>query len=256
MKCLRTSTASTTMKTASIGATLSPTLSLLLLPFSAAKATTANLFVFPSAVELQTNKALYEKLNITKISQLYQLQYNDLEVLEGFKSKKINNLLESIESSKNPELSSFIYSLGINGVGSKTAKDLAKNFGTLSSVMTAKFEDLLKIKDIGDTIAENIVGFFKSEENIQLIKDLLNAGIVVKELNSDIIKDSIFTSKSVVLTGTLENMSRDEAKSILQNNDLDYEIIGNGETVISQTPSPNDTLYSSLTKIILYQTLI
>lgn len=164
----------------------------------------------------KTIALLYDKLGVNNVSQLYDLEAKDLEVLEGFKTKKITNLLNSIESSKNPELSSFVFALGINGVGLKTAKDLARTFGTLENIQNATFEKLVDIKDIGDTIARNIIVFFETQENKQLIQSLLSKGIKIKESLIIDNLDSKFSGKSVVLTGTLDNMSRDDATRYLE----------------------------------------
>ncbi|MGN0961541.1 MAG: NAD-dependent DNA ligase LigA, partial [Christensenellales bacterium] len=164
----------------------------------------------------KTIRQLYDILNITRFSHLYNLSSNELGVLDGFKSKKINNLLSSIEQSKKPKLSNFIFALGINGVGEKTAKDLSKTFKTLDNLKNATLEDLLSIKDIGEVIAQNIVDFFKNEDNIRLVSELLDCGIVIQEIENKINSNSLFTDKSVVLTGTLENMTRDEASDYLE----------------------------------------
>ena len=158
---------------------------------------------------------LFKVLNVTKVSDLYKLQNSDLSILEGFKEKKINNLLNSIQKSKNVTLDRFIYSLGINGVGSKTAKDLARHFGTFENLTNAKLEDLIAIKDIGDTIAQNIVEYFQNSQNLSLICELFDSGIKLESLDS-INLDSVFAGKTVVITGTLENMSRDEATTLLE----------------------------------------
>ena len=158
---------------------------------------------------------LFKVLNVTKVSDLYKLQNSDLSILEGFKEKKINNLLNSIQKSKNVTLDRFIYSLGINGVGSKTAKDLARHFGTFKNLKNAKLEDLIAIKDIGDTIAQNIVEYFQNSQNLSLICELFDSGIKLESLDS-INLDSVFAGKTVVITGTLENMSRDEATTLLE----------------------------------------
>ena len=158
---------------------------------------------------------LFKVLNVTKVSDLYKLQNSDLSILEGFKEKKIKNLLNSIQKSKNVTLDRFIYSLGINGVGSKTAKDLARHFGTFENLKNAKLEDLIAIKDIGDTIAQNIVEYFQNSQNLSLICELFDSGIKLESLDS-INLDSVFAGKTVVITGTLENMSRDEATTLLE----------------------------------------
>ena len=164
----------------------------------------------------KTCRTLYERLGVTRPSQLYILTPIELQILEGFKDKKINNLLLSIEKSKSAQLSRFIYALGISGVGEKTAKDLANTFGTLDNIKMAKFDDIIAIKDIGDVIANNIIEFFKNDKNLKEIDELLASGITIEELSNNRITGSRFDGKSVVLTGTLENMSRDEATSYLE----------------------------------------
>lgn len=164
----------------------------------------------------KTIKQLYDILNVTKFSQLYRLSGNELALLDGFKTKKINNTLNAIENSKNPNLSNFIYALGINGVGEKTAKDLAKKFGTLENIMQATFEECITIKDVGDVIANYIVEYFSNSENLSEIKDLLALGIVVKESQNIDTIESVFAGKSGVLTGTLENFTRNKATEYLE----------------------------------------
>lgn len=163
----------------------------------------------------KTIESLYKILNVKSIEELYDLKSQDLEILEGFKTKKIQNLLASIENSKNPELSAFVYALGINGVGLKTAKDLARIYGTLDNIMKADYQSLVDIKDIGETIANNIVEFFADEKNINIINNLLEKGIAIQE-QKQVNVPSRFSSKSVVLTGTLDNMSRDDATRLLE----------------------------------------
>ena len=163
----------------------------------------------------KTISAMYEILGVRKITDLYLLTEEDLSKLNAFKDKKINNTITSLKSSKNVELGNFIYALGINGVGSKTAKDLANKFGTLENIINADFDKLVDIKDVGDIIANNIVKFFENQDNMELILKLKELGINIKD--SEVISfESIFTGKSIVLTGTLDGMSRDEASAILE----------------------------------------
>lgn len=163
----------------------------------------------------KTIEQLYRVLNLKNVSELYDLEEKDLEILEGFKSKKIRNLLDSIAKSKNCELSAFLFSLGINGVGAKTAKDIAKKFGNLNNIMNADFDSLIDIKDVGDIIANNIIEYFRNVSNIDIINKLLSKGISFAN-DEGIVNDSIFAGKSVVLTGTLENLSRDDASKLLE----------------------------------------
>lgn len=163
----------------------------------------------------KTVSSLIDTLNLSKVSDLYSLTANDLSVLEGFKAKKISNMLASIEKSKNCSLDAFIYALGINGVGSKTAKDFAKTFCNLDNLKNASFKDLVDIKDVGDTIAQNIVDFFQDDKNLKLIDELFSAGIKIKETKNNIIS-SKYSGKTFVLTGTLEKFTRNEATELLE----------------------------------------
>jgi len=158
---------------------------------------------------------LNKTLGLKDFVDIYHLKFDDFKDIEGFKDKKINNLLNSIEKSKKCKLSSFLYSLGINGVGEKTAKDISKKFKTLENIISADFDQLILIKDIGDTIANNIVEYFNNENFLSQINKLIDMGIEIEDVESEIV-ESIFSDKTVVLTGTLENMSRAEAQTILE----------------------------------------
>lgn len=159
--------------------------------------------------------ALNKQLNVTKLAQLYSLTYFDLASLEGFKDKKINNTLDSINASKNPNFANFIYALGINGVGEKTAKDLAKKFASLTDLSNATVEDLVAINDIGEIMANSIYDYFNSELGKTTINELLNCGIKIN-YNNKVVLNENFAGKNVVLTGTLEKFTRDEAKAMLE----------------------------------------
>ena len=177
-------------------------------------------FVSKNAMNIEglsekTIEALFDKLGLKNFVDIYNLTPMELTIVDGFKTKKINNLLASIENSKNRKLNNFIFALGINGVGDKTAKDIASKFGSLDTVMMAAAKELLDIKDIGEVIANNIVDYFKNEDNLSQIRQLLSVGISIETVDTKVV-ESIFTGKTVVLTGTLDNMSRDQAKSILE----------------------------------------
>lgn len=164
----------------------------------------------------KTIELLYDKLGVKTICDLYKLSESDLTVLPGFKSKKINNLIASLEKSKDAELSNFIYSLGINGVGEKTAKDLVSKFGSLDNIKNATFDDLVAIKDVGDIIAENIIDFFKDDKNNHTISELIELGLNISNSSSEKIEGSVFADKTVVLTGTLSKYGRTEATKLLE----------------------------------------
>ncbi len=164
----------------------------------------------------KTIKLLYEKLGLRKISDIYELKYEDLLNLKKFKETKANKLIKSIENSKNVTISSFIYALGIKNVGLKTAKDLVKNFKSFEKIKFASFDELMNVRDIGDIVAESIVGYFKNEKNLREIENLFSKGIRLLEEKFE--ENEYLSGKKVVLTGTLENFSRLEATKILENN--------------------------------------
>lgn len=163
----------------------------------------------------KTAEQLFEKLDIKSIADLYRIKKDELLTLEKFGEKKSQNLLDSIEKSKNCDLPSFIYALGIPNVGKKTAKDLAKKFRTLENIIKASFEELISIQDVGDIVAESVLEFFKEDKIINSIEELLNLG-VRPIYDVEEVKESSFLSKTVVVTGSLEGYSRTEIKEKLE----------------------------------------
>lgn len=161
----------------------------------------------------------FYNLNYLKnISDFYKLkEYKDeLMELEGFGEKSINNLLENIENSKTNSLERLVFGLGIKHVGKKTAKVLSEYYNTLDNLMNSNIEELSTIPDIGDIIASSIKNYFDKEENIKLIEHLkennINTTFIGKEKNIN----ELFNNKIFVLTGTLESMSRNEAKELIE----------------------------------------
>lgn len=160
---------------------------------------------------------LYEELDLKNISDIYELKYEDLIELERFGPKKAQNLLDAIEKSKTVSLGSFIYALGIPNVGKKTATELAEHFNSLENIIHSKAEELIEIPDIGDIVASSIVDFFHDEKIIESIEKLLSEGFEIKHEKAEVIsQDSIFNGKTVVITGTIENMSRNEVGDIVK----------------------------------------
>ena len=154
---------------------------------------------------------------IKDFSDFYNLAlYKDeLMKLEGFGTKSIDNLLESVEKSKQNKLDKLLFALGIRHVGAKTAKILAVNFQNIDNLMNANFDDLVNINEIGNIIAKSVYDYFKSEENIKIINKL-------KKLNLNTSYDEVlelddnFNNKSFVLTGTLEKFTREELTKIIE----------------------------------------
>jgi DNA ligase (NAD+) len=160
----------------------------------------------------KTAGQLVEAFDIADVSGLYDLQYDELVKLEGWQDKKAQNLIDALEKSKQTDLSSFIFALGILNVGKKTARDLAKKYKTLENFRNATRESLIEIGDIGEIVADSILEFLNNENT--LIDALLEKGISPKAEEEKNI-DSYFSNKGVVLTGKLENMTRDEAGDII-----------------------------------------
>lgn len=165
----------------------------------------------------KTILSLYEKLGVCEPADLFKLTKEQLLTLDKVKEKKAENILNAIEKSKNPSLDKFIFAIGIPEVGEKTAKDIAKTFLSLDAVMNATIEQLLEIKAIGNIIAQNVVEFFSDEKNISSVSDLLNQGVKIQEMQqTKVSENSEFLNKTVVLTGSLEHYTRDEAKQIIE----------------------------------------
>ncbi len=158
---------------------------------------------------------LFDEFNVYKFSDLYRLSYEQLSKLDGFKDKKISNLLASVEKSKTVELSNFIFSLGIDGVGKKTAKDLAKKYKTLENLSNATVEDLLNTEEIGQIMATNVFDYFHNEKNKEEIHDLIKLGVKINEISTQE-KDGIFKGLNVVITGTLSSFKRRDAQKIIE----------------------------------------
>lgn len=165
---------------------------------------------------IKTAEQMYDNLGVRKLSQIYSLTAEDISKLDGFKDKKINNLLTAIEKSKECKLNNLISSLSINGVGEKTAKDLAKKYNTLDDLINASAEELSKIKDIGPVIAKNIKEYFLDDDNLAILRELKDAGI--KITNTAVAQNGVFSGLKIVLTGTLPSYTRDEAKALIEQN--------------------------------------
>lgn len=163
----------------------------------------------------KTAEKLLNELDIRDLPEIYEIKYEDLIKLEGFKEKKSNKLLDAIERSKDVSLESFVYALGINNVGIKTARDLAQHFKSLDRMKEASFEELIEVGDIGPIIAESIIEFFHDEEILKAIDKLLSEGVKphFEELETT---ESIFTDKTVVITGTIEGLNRKEIKEAVE----------------------------------------
>ena len=163
----------------------------------------------------KTAEQLFEKLDIRSIADLYKLDYEKLLTLDKFGPKKAQNLLDAVERSKTPELYRFIYALGIPNVGVKTAKDLVNKFKSIEGLKSATFDELVSVQDVGDIVAKCVLEFFNEEKVLATIDELLKLG-VNPLFEEQVIVESSFNGKTVVVTGTLQNYSRGEIKAKLE----------------------------------------
>ena len=163
---------------------------------------------------------LYNYGYIKDISDIYILdKYKvELEQLEGFGKKSVDNLFKSIEDSKHNNLDKLLFGLGIKQVGSKTAKIICKKYGNLDNIMNASLEELVNINDIGPVIAQNIVDYFNDSKNMDIINRLKQYGVNMEYIyDSNYREDDNFKDKTFVLTGTLNNITRNDASLLIEN---------------------------------------
>ncbi len=160
-----------------------------------------------------------EKL-IADVADLYKLSKEQLLALERMGEKSASNLLQAIEASKANSLEKLLFGIGIRHVGAKAAKTLAQVFGTMDRLAEATGEELVAIHDIGEKMADSIVTFFQKEEVHELLKELKAAGVNMEYKGLQPVPaeqlDSVFAGKTVVLTGKLEQLTRNEAKEKIE----------------------------------------
>lgn len=159
---------------------------------------------------------LFTKKLVSSLSDIYALSADDLAKLDGFKKKSVQNLLESIDKSRHVSLSRFILSLGIKHVGEGIAEILAENAGSIEKLSLLNVEDLKEIQGIGSKIAHSVVDYFKDPVNVKEIHMLLMMGVKPQGVKVTRRMDHDFSGKTFVLTGSLQNYSRDEATALIK----------------------------------------
>src|SRR6267378_3038342 len=157
---------------------------------------------------------LTERGMVKNVADLYRLTQDDLLKLERMGEKSAENVLREIQASKKLPLERVIFGLGIRFVGERTAQFLAEHFGSIDAIMQATSEELEEVNEVGPRIAESIVEFFSDEHNRKLVHDLRNAGLTLTGQKKE--KGTQLAGKTFVLTGTLANYSRDEAKKLIE----------------------------------------
>ncbi|MEF3353282.1 NAD-dependent DNA ligase LigA [Paenibacillus sp. GYB006] len=161
---------------------------------------------------------LYDEVGLKEPADLYSLTYEDIIGLSRFGEKKANNLLQAIEDSKGRDLASFLYALGIPNTGKSTTRMLAEHYRDLHRIMDASVDELVELPDVGQIVAESIVSFFQDPFVRASIEKMLSLGVEAKapEEPQVVVTDSFFSGKTVVLTGTLHKLTRDEATERLE----------------------------------------
>ncbi|MDD2758439.1 MAG: NAD-dependent DNA ligase LigA [Patescibacteria group bacterium] len=149
---------------------------------------------------------------IKDAADLFTLTVGDLEELDRFGELSAKNLVQAIAASREVTLARFINGLGITHVGEETAEDIADYFGTLEKFMKASEEQLFEVNGVGDKVAKAIIEYFKDKKNVAYVEKLLANGVIIKKQETRNKKQGKLAGQSFVLTGTLESMSRDEAK--------------------------------------------
>lgn len=163
----------------------------------------------PAIIETFVNEGM-----IAKTYDIYNLDFNKILSLEGFKETSANNIINSVNNSKNNDLSKLIFALGIRHIGAKAGKLLADYFKDIDLVMNASVDDILQIDGFGKIMAESVVEFFSSDSTKELIEKLKEAGVNMKSTN--VVEDTRFSSMTFVLTGTLPTLKRAEATKIIE----------------------------------------
>jgi len=166
-------------------------------------------------------RQLVETERVRTAADLYQLSRSDLLGLERMGEKSAGKLLRSIEASKQTTLARFLFALGISQVGEVTARVLARELGSLNAVMSADEEALVALPDIGPMVAQSITRFFEQTTNRQVIEGLLSAGVTWddptgRQENATDNAGQTLEGLTFVLTGTLENLTRDEARAAIE----------------------------------------
>lgn len=151
---------------------------------------------------------------ISKTYDIYNLDYEKIAALEGFKETSANNIKTSIDKSKDNDLGKLIFALGIRHIGAKAGKLLAEHFKNIDNIISANVDDILEIDGYGQVMAESVVDYFNSASTIELIDKLKASGVNME--SKTVIKDERFAGMTFVLTGTLPTLKRSEASKIIE----------------------------------------
>ena len=162
----------------------------------------------------KTVELLVDKLGVRSVADLYALNADSLLRLDGFKMRKAQNIIEALEKSKNVSLPQFIFALGLDNVGTVTAKELAAVFGSVDNLKNATTQQLTAIDGVGEIVAEGIAQYFRESQNLDIIQKLKEIGIDPQFQMA--VTTGAFLGKKVVLTGSLSHYTRSEASKIIE----------------------------------------
>ena len=179
-------------------------------------------------------KQLLDNNMISRIQDIYNLDFEGFALLEKQGKKSADNLKKAIEKSKDQKLSKLLFGLGIRYVGAKISKLLADHFGNIDDIMRANYLELIMIDEIGEKIAQSVVDFFQKQSNLDMVMDLKESG--VKFFHETLDKGDKLADLKFLITGTLKDFSRKEIKDLIEENggrvisavskNLDYLIVG------------------------------
>ncbi|MGM0497729.1 MAG: NAD-dependent DNA ligase LigA [Bacteroidota bacterium] len=177
-------------------------------------------FVSRRAMDIEaaeaTIEALYNKGLINDLSDLFQLQKEDLLKLERFAEKSAQNLIDSINAAKEVPFPRVLYALGIRFVGETVAKTLAKHFRSIDKLANASYEELIEVPEIGERIAQSILNYFNDPKNQKIIQKLKKAGVQMELETEEEKSTGKLAKKTFVISGTFQQASRDELKQLIE----------------------------------------
>ena len=159
---------------------------------------------------------LADKKMIHDVADIYDLTVDDALKIDGFKEKSANNLINAIENSKSRNLDKLVFALGIRNVGAKAATLLCEEFNSIEGLINAQITDIIKIDGIGDIMAESVAEYFKSESVRNVIRRLREKGVNMQYTSS--VESDVLKGRTIVVTGTLPTLSRDEAEKLIRDN--------------------------------------
>ncbi len=176
----------------------------------------------------ETVKGLINEGLIRDVSDLYNLKYDDIidlkfnideeDKIRSLKNKSCENILRSIEKSKENEFSNVLFGLGIRYVGKTTAKKLAKNMKSIDAIISADYDKFIEVDEIGDKIAQSLIKYFNDSENLLIIDKLKSSGLIFSYEDTNQIKSSNLKNKIFVISGKFENYSREELQKVIEEN--------------------------------------